>query len=337
MKDENSDLKSLYKREYEIYDNFKEIAANNNQTVNHLVALSELCNHYLQLLKQTSRMTHQSDVQQARLIDAKEKIEKTTKELESEKKKSDALLSNILPAHIAEELKSNGSVVPRRHKSVSILFTDFVGFTRIAGKISAEELIQELSGCFYQFDEITQRNKVKKLKTMGDSYMCCAGLKNDDNAHPVHICLAALEIKKIMDQTREIKETLGLDYWELRIGIHTGPVTSGVVGKSRFAYDIWGESVNTASRMESSGTPGRINISETTYEKVKYFFDCQYRGKINAKSLGKIDMYYLNSIKPEFSIDNDGIRPNKKFQNYCDLLDQGKVLRYRSELSKKSK
>ncbi|ABZ94936.1 Adenylate/guanylate cyclase [Leptospira biflexa serovar Patoc strain 'Patoc 1 (Ames)'] len=245
---------------------------------------------------------------------------KLYKEVEKEKSKSDKLLLNILPSSVANELKETNQVKPQYFESVSVLFTDFVGFTKISENLSPEELVQELDGCFSQFDEISNHFNLEKLKTIGDAYMCAGGLPISNRSHPIDVCLAALEFRSFMLQMSEIKKALGLPFWELRIGIHSGPVTAGVIGNNKFTYDIWGDTVNTASRMESSGKPGKINISGETYNKIKDFFDCEYRGKIEAKGKGEVDMYFLLKIKKEFSLDEDGLVPNQ------DLLNHSKDL-----------
>jgi class 3 adenylate cyclase len=239
---------------------------------------------------------------------------KLFKEVELERQKSERLLLNILPQNVATELKVTGAVVPQHFESASVLFTDFVGFTKISETMSAADLIKELDGCFSQFDEVIKRNNLEKLKTIGDAYMCAGGIPVANNSHAVDVCLAALEFRAFMLQMQEIKAGLGLPFWQLRIGINTGPVTAGVVGTNKFAYDIWGDTVNTASRMESSGEPGHVNISQATYERVKDFFDCEYRGKVKAKGKGEVEMYFLLRIKPEFSADAAGRIPNAKFE-----------------------
>ncbi len=241
------------------------------------------------------------------------KVQERTKDLEVEKEKSDDLLRNILPNAVAEELKLRGEATPGQFEAVTVMFTDFKGFTQIAEKISAEALIADLDNCFYQFDEIMDRHGVEKIKTIGDAYMCAGGLPVANKTHPIDVIMAALEIKSFMAQMKEIKQGLGEPYWELRLGIHTGPVVAGVVGKRKFAYDIWGDAVNTASRMESSGVVGDINISGDTFALVKDFFECKYRGKIAAKNKGEIDMYLVERLKPEFSTDSEGKIPNAKF------------------------
>lgn len=234
-------------------------------------------------------------------------------EADKERKKSDELLINILPTSVANDLKKTGKVEPLLYDSATVLFTDFVGFTSASEQMLPDELVQELDALFSQFDAVCERNHLEKLKTIGDSYMCAGGLPEINSSHAVDACLAALEFRDFMAKTEEIKKILGLSFWELRIGIHTGPVIAGVIGSKKFAYDIWGDTVNTASRMESSGMPGEVNISGSTYELVKDFFVCHHRGKIAAKNKGEVDMYLVKSIVAELSVDGAGMVPNEKF------------------------
>ncbi len=242
-------------------------------------------------------------------ISQQKEIERLYGEIQIEKAKSDKLLLNILPEKVANELKEKGIVTPVYYEEVSILFTDFKGFTQIAQKMTPQDLIKELDSCFSQFDRIAEKYKLEKLKTIGDSYMCASGLYNDKKVHAINIALAGIEIKNLMNQVKIVKESLGIPYWELRIGIHSGPVMAGVVGEKKFAYDVWGDTVNTASRMESSGSPGKVNISDTTYDLIKEYFDFTFRGEVDAKNKGKIKMYFIERIKPEYSQDKNGLVP----------------------------
>jgi class 3 adenylate cyclase len=232
---------------------------------------------------------------------------------ESERTKSNELLMNILPKDVAEELKKTGQVNPVQFDSATILFTDFKGFTKIAETMTPNELINQLDGAFLQFDGISERFNLEKLKTIGDAYMCAGGLPVPNTTHPYDVCLAALEIKSFMDQVKFMRAKLGLSTWELRIGIHTGSVIAGVIGKKKFAYDIWGDTVNIASRMESAGAVGKINISEATYKLVEKLFVCESRGSVSIKNKGEMGMYYLEGIKPEYSVKGQGKIPNKDF------------------------
>jgi len=234
-------------------------------------------------------------------------------EAESERHKSEKLLLNILPKEVVEELKEKSFSEPVLFESVSILFTDFKGFTTLAETLSPKELVEELDRCFSYFDTLMERYGIEKLKTIGDSYMCAGGIPNKNRTHAIDCVLVALEIQSIMKQVKEFKEMSGLPYWELRLGIHSGSLVAGVIGEKKFAYDVWGDTVNTASRMESSGTTGRINISGTTYNLVGILFECEYRGRVNAKNKGEVDMYYVHGIKKEYSIEGDGRTPNSDF------------------------
>ncbi len=216
--------------------------------------------------------------------------------LDKEKKRSEGLLLNILPVEVADELKENGKSLPKSYEKVTVMFTDFSGFTKIAEKMSPEQLVQELDYCFNAFDEIVMSYGLEKIKTIGDAYMCAGGipLKSDDNA--LKVTKAALEIRDWMEQWKKDKQEKGEEVWEIRIGLHTGRVVAGVVGKNKFAYDIWGDAVNTAARMESSGGLGEVNVSQATYEEIKDHFDCQFRGKQKAKNKGELEMYFVNPI-----------------------------------------
>lgn len=245
-------------------------------------------------------------------ISSQKEIERLLKDVQSEKAKSDKLLLNILPEPVANELKEKGIVTPVFYEQATILFTDFKGFTQIAQNMTPQELIKELDSCFSQFDYIAERYQLEKLKTIGDSYMCASGLNTKNKTHALNSALAGLEIKYLMDQVKTIKTSLGFPYWELRIGIHSGSVMAGVVGEKKFAYDVWGDTVNTASRMESSGEAGKVNISEATYELIKPYFDFTYRGEIEAKNKGKIKMFFIDRLKKEYSKDEEGHVPNSK-------------------------
>jgi adenylate cyclase len=234
-----------------------------------------------------------------------------SRNLNQERRKSDRLLLNILPESIAEELKREDRVEPRHYDDVSVLFTDFVGFTRIAEGLTCQNLIAELDNCFRQFDVIAKRHNLEKIKTIGDAYMAAGGLPAVNRTHALDCVLAALEISRRIEEEAKKKAAENQPYWQVRIGVHTGHLVAGVIGREKFAYDVWGDTVNTASRMESSGAAGRVNISSTTYERVKEFFECEHRGKIAAKNKGEIDMYFVNGIRAELARP-DGT-PNEKF------------------------
>ena len=212
------------------------------------------------------------------------------------KKRSDELLLNILPEEVAEELKAKGSAEAKQFDEVTVMFTDFKGFTQISERLSAKELVAEIHTCFKAFDNIITKHNIEKIKTIGDSYMCAGGLPVINKTNANDVVKAALEIKHFMKLHSEQRIIEDKEIFEIRIGIHTGPVVAGIVGVRKFAYDIWGNTVNIASRMESSGEAGKVNISGSTYELVKDKFNCVHRGKIQAKNKGEIDMYFVEIV-----------------------------------------
>lgn len=235
-------------------------------------------------------------------------------ELQIEKKRSDELLLNMLPADIVAELKKNGTAKPRVYNSASVLFADIKNFTQWSEKLEPKALIDTLQDLFSSFDDVLAQNFIEKIKTIGDAYMCAGGLPMPNHSHPFDIVIAAFGLQSAVSALDEKRARAGGDPWLMRIGIHTGPVVTGVVGKTRTVYDVWGDSVNTASRLESACEPGKINISKTTYDVIKDYFECEYRGKIQAKHKGEIDMYFVNRLKPEYAADDKGFVPNEAFK-----------------------
>ncbi len=216
--------------------------------------------------------------------------------IEDERKRSDNLLLNILPPAIAQELKARNKVAARKYDQATVMFTDFIGFTNVAERLSPEMLVEELDFCFSNFDNIIGKYRIEKIKTVGDAYICASGL-SDMNASPSDMVKAALEIQDFLQHMKAERQSQGLPFFEARVGIHTGPVVAGVVGARKFAYDIWGDTVNTAARMEQACDPSHVNVSEDTYLLAKYEFEWQHRGKIAAKNKGQMDMYYVTAVK----------------------------------------
>ncbi len=216
--------------------------------------------------------------------------------IEGEQKKSDALLLNILPAAIAQELKAKNKVAARKYDQATVMFIDFTGFTQVSERLSPEALVDELDYCFSNFDRIIGKYRIEKIKTVGDAYICASGL-SDMNASPSDMVKAALEIQDFLQSLKAERLTRVLPYFDARCGIHTGPVVAGVVGAKKFAYDIWGDTVNVAARMEEACEPGRVNVSETTHGLAKYEFDWQNRGRVAAKNKGMLEMYYVTAVK----------------------------------------
>ncbi|OLY93527.1 Adenylate cyclase, class 3 [Cnuella takakiae] len=211
-----------------------------------------------------------------------------------EKKRSESLLLNILPADTAQELKRNGKVEAVRFEQVTVLFTDFVQFSRLAGTIEPEQLVRSIDYYFRGFDAITTKYGLEKIKTVGDSYMCAGGIPIATPDHARKAVLAAREMIELV--RKEWTATDELSHFEVRIGLHTGPVVAGIVGTTKWQYDIWGDTVNIASRMESKSEPGKINISETTYQQIRADFPCTYRGELEVKNRGLLKMYFLEDF-----------------------------------------
>ena len=238
-------------------------------------------------LKETQKVLERTVVERTAEVVAEKK------EVEKQKERSEELLLNILPAEVAEELKAKGSAEAQLIDEVTVLFADFKGFTFISEKFAPKQLVAEINECFSAFDHIMHKHGVEKIKTIGDSYMAAGGIPRPNTTHATDVVKAALDMLQFMKEHKARKEAAGELFFEIRIGVHTGPVVAGIVGIKKFAYDIWGDAVNTASRMESSGEPGKINISGATYHLVKNKFNCTYRGKVEAKNKGMIDMYFV--------------------------------------------
>jgi class 3 adenylate cyclase len=246
-------------------------------------------------------------------------IQERTEELTAEKERTETLLTNVLPKGTADEILSKGKATKRKYNFATVLFSDIQGFTRIAEEINPEILIDELDKFFFYFDSVVGEHNIEKIKTIGDAYMCAGGIPQENRTNPVEVTLAALEMQIYMRSIKEEKKALGQLFWDIRIGIHTGTVIAGVVGQKKLSYDIWGDTVNTASRMESSSEAGKINISGVTYDYVKDFFICEYRGKMPVKYKGKLDMYFVNGIRPELRLEGKNT-PNETFINRMLML-----------------
>ena len=263
----------------------------------------------LSIFKLLDGMKEQAD----QLENQQQTLRHKNMEIEEEKKKTDELLSNILPREVAEQLKNKGVVEPKRFRRVTVMFADFVGFTKLSEMLSFQEIVHELGVCFQKFDEIIDKHFIEKIKTIGDAYMCAGGLPIRNKSNPIDMILASLKIYEFINRYNEQKKAKGEPLWEIRLGMHTGEVIAGVIGTKKFAYDIWGDTVNTASRMQSSSDPGRINVSGATYNYLKDYFDCEYRGKVEAKNKGQIDMYYVNGLKEAYRLNGSLVYPNAAF------------------------
>jgi class 3 adenylate cyclase len=254
-----------------------------------------------QLLTQLNLRRQLADLDQAR------------SELATEKARADTLLTNLLPASIADELKHNGKVAPRYIPAATIMFADIKSFTVLAERMAPAQLIDLLDQYFSIFDEIIGRHGLEKVKTIGDAYMAVAGVTGSSRLHAVDASLAALEIQAAMQRMKSQRERSRLPALEARIGLHSGPVISGVIGKHRLTFDIWGDAVNTAHLMEANGESGRVNISDSVAGQLGALFELDPRGGVNAKHKGALRMHFLNRLKPEFARDPEGRMPNERF------------------------
>lgn len=216
-------------------------------------------------------------------------VAERTKELSQEQLRTRELLHNILPAELVEELSNTGMARAARHESVTVLFTDFSDFTQVASTMPAERMVTELNEVFAAFDDICDEEGVEKIKTIGDAYMAAAGLPKPCADHAQRCVRAGIRMVAFVEE----RNADSAFKWRLRVGTHSGAVIAGVVGKRKYAFDIWGDTVNIASRMESSGEPGRVNVSAYTYDLIRRDFDCEYRGRVDAKGKGEVDMYFV--------------------------------------------
>lgn len=220
-------------------------------------------------------------------------IEVTNRELEKEKQRTEELLLNILPEQTAAELRESGSSPARFYPDVTVMFTDFRGFTGIASEMKAEELVAEINYCYSAFDNFIAECGIEKIKTIGDGYLCAGGLPVPSDDHAMKVTEAAIRIRDFLAAYREDRISRNRPYFEARIGIHTGPVVAGIVGTRKFAYDIWGDTVNIAARIEAAGEPGKINVSAATRNRIQHQYTCSYRGEIETRGKGKLEMYFV--------------------------------------------
>jgi adenylate cyclase len=244
-------------------------------------------------------------------LDLELRLQTTTERMINQRQAYERELKDRLPKEEAEQLKE--TVKSKRYKMVTVLFSDVLGFSKLTSKDNPDKLVDDLDKFFYKFDQTVKKYNIHKIKSIGDSYMCAGGIPQKNRTNPIEVVLAAMEMQGYIEELKSKYPNSESRIWGLRIGIHTGPVFAGREGLKKQAYDIWGETVNIASRMESSGEIGKINISGNTYELIRDYFLCNYHGKMPVKFRGDVDMYFIEGFKPHLSIQNEGFKPNDNF------------------------
>ena len=263
-----------------------------------------------------------------RLVKLNKKVQKQKNEisdvnelLEKEALKSESLLRNILPEKIIQDLKENQSFITEHYDECTVMFTDFKDFVKVTELLPPNEIVDELNYCFGYFDDIVKKYSIEKIKTMGDAYMCVGGVPSVNNTNALDVVLAALEMNHFIFKYQEDRKKIGKPFFEIRIGIHTGSLIAGVVGKSKFTYDVWGDTVNVSSRLEKASEPGRINLSEETFQKIKNYFNCSFRGEISIKNKKDLNMYFIDGIKDEFRHVNFSHLANKSLISMTSITE----------------
>jgi class 3 adenylate cyclase/DNA-binding response OmpR family regulator len=265
--------------------------------------------------------TYENILQQnTKLEEMHSQLQTASQQLGESLQKTQDLLYRVFPRQIADELANAGQSQPRHFDAVTVLFTDFVGFTRVAETMAPQQLIDGLEEYFRRFDALTATCHMEKLKTIGDAYVAAGGVPTANTTHALDAALLSLAIRECVKETSLELAGSGMPSFAIRIGLHTGPLVAGVIGEQRFTYDLWGDTVNTASRMESGGEAGRINISDATFRLVEPFFECSPRGSIAVKNRTAVEMYFLERLRPEYSADPAGLTPNERFQQAREQL-----------------
>lgn len=284
-----------------------------------------------QRTREIRQQKNQIEEQNKRIEEEKNKVVEQQALLQIEKDKTEKWLNNALPSEAVIELKRNGKVQAHLFKTVTVMFTDVVGFSKISERMNPNQLVNRLDVLFRRFDEIIEANKLEKIKTIGDAYMCAGGIPTENSTNPVDACLAALQIQEYMSKVKFQAIANHEDYWEIRLGINTGAATAGIIGNIRLAYDIWGSTVNLAQRMEMLGEPGKVTITGSTFNYIEPYFECEYKGKVQSKARTWVEMYVVNRIKPELSINSDGIFPNSRFEEIIKLHHFSSIKYYKTE------
>ncbi len=273
----------------------------------------------------------QIEAQNSLINEEKNKVIAQQKLLFKEKEIAEKWLKNALPVQVVKELNMNGKVQARAYEFVTVMFTDVVGFTKIAESMSPSRLVAKLDVIFRKFDTISFANNLEKIKTIGDAYMVAGGIPDKNSTHPIDTCIAALQIQDYMNRLKFEAIANGKDYWQLRLGVNSGPVTAGVIGKLKIAYDVWGATVNQAQRMEMLSEPGKVTVSESTFNFIEPYFECEYKGKAQTKSKTLVDMYVVHAIKKELSLNGEGLKPNDRFYQIVQLHFFSDIKYYKAE------
>lgn len=270
--------------------------------------------------------------EQSKLLEAeKNNVVRQQELLQIEKDNAERWLANALPEEVVRELKVNGKVEANAFDKVTVMFTDVVGFTNISRRMRPSRLVKRLDILFRRFDELIQNNDLEKIKTIGDAYMCAGGIPIDNSINPMNACIAALQIQDYMSKLKFDAIANHSDYWEIRLGIHTGPVIAGIIGDLKLAYDIWGPTVNQAQQMEKFGAPGEVTISGTTFTFIEPYFECIPKGKVKIKGGIEVDTYVVLKIKPELSEKGEGLFPNDKFSEIVELHHFSPIKYYKTQ------
>jgi len=289
----------------------------------------------VKIVKRTKEIQTQNrkiEEQRGKLEKERNLVLRQQKELQIEKEKSEKLLKNVIPESVVNTLKG-GKSEARGYKKVSVLFTDFVGFTKISDSMDPTMLVKKLDVFFTKFDEIVLRNNLEKIKTIGDAYMCAGGVPVSNRRNPIDACLAALQIQDYVSKCKHEALANNQEFWDLRLGINTGEVTAGVIGTQRWSYDVWGSTVNQAQLMEAKGEAGTVNVTEKTFKEIEPYFECEFKGKVLTKSKGEINTYRVIKIKPELSVNGEGLFPNEKFNQIVTLHHFSSINYYNAERS----
>lgn len=230
------------------------------------------------------------------------------------------LLTNIFPVNVLEDFNTYGKFSPKRIEKGVVLFTDFVDFSAISRNLEPIELLRQLEKYFTVFDEITKRYQIEKIKTIGDAYMALAGVTENKPNPEIRACLAALEMQQYVENEAKVAKAMGKNFWQIRIGIHTGPLVSGILGKTKFSFDVWGDSVNLAARAERVSLPGEITITVDVKKEIESYFNLEERGEIDIlKRGGNVEMYFLKTIKPKFALNKFGRLSGAELRKKCGL------------------